>query len=1454
VKLVALDARLSVVASSYRRHQSDTLRTVDALLRDIAREVGDRPATLRMTGSGGLRLSGRAGITFVQEVAAVRTAVETFAPGTSVVIELGGEDAKIVYLDGAIEERMNGSCAGGTGAFIDQMATLLQTDAAGLDALAAEATTIYPIAARCGVFAKTDIQPLLNEGARREDIAASVLQSIVTQTISGLACGRPIRGNIVFLGGPLNYLPRLRERFRETLGLDEHTAICPEDAHLFVALGAALTSVLDEPTDLGGLVERLDALAAEETGAIAAMPRLFGSAEERAAFVARHARATVARQPLGAYRGRAYLGIDAGSTTFKLALVGEDGELLYSHYGSNSGNIVGAAVSALTDLYRAMPGGVTIGSSLVTGYGEALLQAALCVDHGEIETIAHARAARQFAPDVDFILDIGGQDMKCLHLKDHVIDRIMLNEACSSGCGSFIETFATSLGLTVEGFVAEALSAERPVDLGSRCTVFMNSRVRQAQNEGATVADIAAGLCYSVVKNALYKVIRINDFSELGDDIVVQGGTFANDAVLRAFEQLVGREVVRPDISGLMGAWGAALLARDRSRATRADGAVALASTLISPGRLAALSIEHRTTRCKGCSNSCRLTITRFDGERSFVSGNRCERGTGGGAGAGAARAGATRAAASDRPPNLFDYKYRRVFNYTPLAPEAAALGVIGLPRALNMYENYPFWFTFFTELGFSVALSDPSTGETYKAGIESMPSESVCYPAKLSHGHIENLIGRGVKRIFMPCVRNERGEDPNANNTFNCPIVVSYSEALKLNTEHLASAGVDFRNPFVPYDNRKTLGRRLAEELADWGVTREAAERAVGRAWAEDRAFKADMRAEGLRALAWIEQHGRRGVVLAGRPYHLDPEINHAIPDMIARLGLAVLTEDAVADPSRIPGPLRVFNQWMFHSRLYSAAAMVAGRDDLEYVQLNSFGCGLDALTVDQVAEILAEAGKIHTVLKIDEISNVGAARIRVRSLLAAIAERAGVGRSSRSGHDRRPRPQYTRDMAEAGWTVLLPQMAPVQIDLVAEAFNSFGYNFVLLDQAGPGAVEEGLRHVNNDSCFPSIMVVGQLIEALKSGQYDTNRTAVGITQTGGICRATNYVSLLRKALADAGFEHVPIVALTAAKTGESAPGFRITWPMVLKGFSSVVVGDTLVRCLYRTRPYEVTPGSAEALLEKWIGRAKESLRRPFLIGRYASMLREIVADFDALPISGERRPRVGIVGEILVKFHPDANNQLVKVIEAEGCEATIGDLNGFLVYASSGNMVRQKELAIPWIKTVAGRIGVAYLQALEIPARIALAKSKRFDPPPRVADILKLAKDVLSPCNAMGEGWLLTGEMREFILGGVPNIACVQPFACLPNHVVGKGVIKEIRRLHPEANIVAVDYDPGASETNQINRLRLMLTTAKERHGVSGAGVRARIDEIIGNVPLLDDIETMTTGGAPHARARHQ
>ncbi len=833
VKLAVLDEQGKLVYASYQRHHTDVRATVKALFRAASEVFGDASLEVAITGSGGLLLSQWLGLEFVQEVIASKTAVQAFEPKTDVVIELGGEDAKIIYFDNGIEQRMNGTCAGGTGAFIDQMASLLHTDASGLNELAKKSTIIYPIASRCGVFAKTDVQPLLNEGAKPEDVAASIFQSVVTQTISGLACGRPIRGHVAFLGGPLQYLSELRKRFRVTLDLDDEHMICPANAHLFVASGAALAAVSGKLSTLPKLIEELDGLGDIQGSEVQRLAPLFATAADKAEFDARHGAQVVAHGDLANYRGRVFIGIDAGSTTMKGAVIGEDGELLRTWYGPNKGDVLGTARILMDDFYDALPQGCTVGHVTCTGYGEGLLIEALHADSGEIETVAHLRGANEVLPGVEFILDVGGQDMKCLRVKNGVIEHIMLNEACSSGCGSFISAFADSMGMTVQDFAAAALTAEHPVDLGSRCTVFMNSRVKQAQKEGATVGDISAGLSYSVMKNALFKVIKIRDPKEIGDKVIVQGGTFLNDAVLRAFELLTGKQAFRPDISGCMGCYGAALLARDRAGK---DGT----STLLSKDEIDNLQVAHKSARCGLCSNRCLLTISDFGGGRRFVTGNRCERGAG------------HKKAGSDAP-NLFKQKNALLFDRESLPADTAPRGTVGIPRALGMYEDYPFWHKMFTELGFSVVLSAPSTKATYEAGIESMPSESVCYPAKLSHGHVMDLIGRDVDFIWMPSVRWERQEDEGAGNCYNCPIVMSYPTALKLNIDELEQRHVEFMNDFVPYHDADELKRRIFELIdgkrwidAQQGlgrfkgerITKDEVSRAIDKAWEESERF----------------------------------------------------------------------------------------------------------------------------------------------------------------------------------------------------------------------------------------------------------------------------------------------------------------------------------------------------------------------------------------------------------------------------------------------------------------------------------------------------------------------------------------------------------------------------------------------------------------------------------------
>ncbi|MGI6450837.1 MAG: acyl-CoA dehydratase activase-related protein [Desulfitobacteriia bacterium] len=1386
VKIAILDDRDNLVFSHYQRHFSDVQHTVSNLLQRIYVQLKNTEVTMNVTGSSGMSTSEQLGIPFVQEVIACSQAVKRFIPQTDVAIELGGEDAKITYFGDSPELRMNGTCAGGTGAFIDQMAILLKTDAAGLNELAKKHKEIYPIASRCGVFAKTDIQPLLNEGAAKEDIAASIFQAVVNQTIAGLACGKPIRGNVAFLGGPLSFLSELRRRFIETLKLQPENIIAPENAQFYVAMGAALASKQGSTCNFQSIYQNIAALH-NLTSATTILQPLFANEQEYQEFKFRHNQNSVRTKPLAEVSGSCFLGIDAGSTTTKLALIDEEGNLVYSHYGSNGGSPLKSTISALRKLYQALPAEAQISYSVVTGYGEALLKAALQVDHGEIETVAHHQGAEYFLPGVDFILDIGGQDMKCMQVKDGVINNIMLNEACSSGCGSFIETLAESLSLPLEEFVQRGLYSKTPVDLGTRCTVFMNSKIKQVQKEGADIGSIAAGIAYSVVKNALYKVIRLHNASEVGEKVVVQGGTFKNDAVLRSFELITGREVIRPNIAGIMGAFGAALIARERYQP-------GTQTTLLKESELEDFQTVISTRYCGLCGNNCLLTVNKFSDGREFLTGNRCERGAG-------------LENASQSIPNLFDFKYKRLFAYKPRKKEEAPRGEIGIPRVLNMYEHYPFWFTLFTELGFRVVLSARSSKKIFELGMETVPSESLCYPAKLTNGHIKDLINKGVKVIFYPCLPRDEKEMPEANNNYNCPIVTSYPEVINANDDELRRKGIKFIFPFLPMDNMPRMKERLCEEFGFMGLSKEEVSRAVDKAYAEREAVRQEIQAKGEEVLAYLRETKQKGIVLAGRPYHLDPEINHGIPEMITGLGLTVLTEDSVAHLGQVERPLRVLDQWVYHSRLYAAASFVATRADLELVQLNSFGCGLDAVTTDQVQEILSQFRKTYTLVKIDEINNLGAVRIRIRSLLAAMQERERKQILPRKLYDSPKRVIFTEKMREE-YTILSPQMAPLHFELVEEAARLEGYRIEVLPDVEAGAVEEGLKHVHNDACYPSILVVGQIMAALKSGRYDLNRTAVIMSQTGGGCRASNYIGFIRKALKDAGMQQIPVVSLNALGI-ESNPGFKITTRMLKRCVMAMVYGDLLMRLSNATRPYEKNPGETNALVEKWLSELKPSLAK-LSIREYHANIRKIIRDFDNLEILNIQKPKVGVVGEILVKFHPFANNYIVDILEKEGAEAVMPDLIDFFLYCAHNAIYSRKKLAGTLKANLLSRYIIWRIENYRRVMKKELRKSKRFSPPKSIFELAALAGEIMHLGHQTGEGWFLTAEMLELIESGATNVACLQPFACLPNHITGKGMVREIKRHYPEANIVPIDYDPGASQVNQVNRIKLMLSVA--------------------------------------------
>lgn len=1391
IKVVVTDDNDNLVYHEYKRHLSDMRNTLASVINAAWEKFKGKDVTIAVTGSGGISVASWFNVDFVQEVISSTECIKKHIPQTDVAIELGGEDAKLTFFDNSIDQRMNETCAGGTGAFIDQMASVLQTDATGINELAKKYNTIYPIAARCGVFAKTDVLPLLNEGAAKEDIAASIFQAVVDQTIGGLACGRTIKGNVAFLGGPLYFLSELRRRFIETLGLKDNEVVFPENPQLFVAMGAALLSKNSKPVTFDYLHQKvIELVNAPIKAEIEPLPILFKNEDEYNDFKYRHSKeGNLEHIDISEVTGGLFLGLDVGSTTTKAILIDKDFRLAYSSYQSNLGNPVQSVILVLQELYSILPKDAYIASSCITGYGEGLIKAALGVDYGEVETVAHFTAARYFVPEVSFILDIGGQDMKCMYVKNGAIDRIILNEACSSGCGSFIETFAKSVGVTVQDFAKAALTSKHPVDLGSRCTVFMNSKVKQAQKEGAGVGDISAGLSYSVVRNALYKVIKMSDIEDLGSHIVVQGGAFFNDAVLRAFELSVGGKVTRFAISGLMGAFGSAIIAKNNYE----DG---YKSTLISLENLKSFTIEAINRRCKKCSNHCLLTINKFNGNRRYITGNRCEKGL-------------EEVAENIKSlPNLYKYKMERLFDYyIPLEEKDAPRGVVGIPRVLNIYENYPFWFTLFTNLGYSVQISDKSSKELFNTGLDTMPSQTVCYPAKLVHGHIVNLISKNIKFIFYPCIQHEVKEE-GADNHFNCPVVCSYPEVIRLNIDAIKENNINFLCPFLPIDDPRMLEESLIQMFKPMGILDHEVRIATKKALTEMATFRNDIRQKGEETIKYLEEEGLIGVVLSGRPYHVDNEINHGIPELIVSNGLAVLTEDSVAHLGNVERPMKAVDQWTYHSRLYKAASFVAEKENFELIQLNSFGCGLDAITTEQVYDILSRHDKLYTVIKIDEGNNLGAVRIRIRSLVAAIQDRKRRG-IKRNFIRATERVEFTKEMKDTH-TIIAPQLSPIHMTMMKEAFSSLGYKIMILEETTRPDIEKGLKYVNNDACYPAIISVGQLLNYVSSPDCDTERVALLISQTAGGCRATNYIGFLKTGLEKLGLSHIPVLSFNLHGL-EPHEGFSINLPIVKRLIMAILYGDMLMRLLYASRPYEKIKGTSQGLYEKWTKLCAENVLN-YNWSLFKKHINQMVKEFDEIEVDNTPKPKVGIVGEILIKFHPEANNRAVDVIEAEGGEAVVPDFMDFILYCAYDDIYRSDYMSGSKVRKFGAKLIIWYIERKRNIMRKALRKSKRFHAMPNIYELTKLAEQMVSLGNQSGEGWLLTAEMIELIEAGVPNILCVQPFACLPNHITGKGVMKALRSVYPSANIAAVDYDPGASEVNQLNRIKLLMSVAKK------------------------------------------
>ncbi len=1388
VKVVAINQENQILFSKYQRHFSRVRETTAELISDLIKELNPTEASVGLTGSGALSLSKDTGIPFYQEVIACNKVISLRYPDANAVVELGGEDAKLTFLGANIDQRMNETCAGGTGAFIDQMAAFLRTDAMGLNDLALKHKVIYPIASRCGVFAKTDIMPLINDGCPKEDIAASILQAVVNQTISGLARDRTIEGKVIFLGGPLFFLSALRERFTATLKR-VYEPVFPEDGQYFVAIGAATLLKKSNPQAVN-LHELITALRQKSgNDGITRLPPLFETPKQYQEFISAHQTSSVIRKLLVTASGNAWLGIDSGSTTIKACLISDDGEILYESYGPNRGNPLQAAINIVKDILQHKPNNLTIAGATATGYGSALLTAALHLDHDEVETVAHYTAAKFFDPNVSFIIDIGGQDIKCLYIKNGAIHRIQLNEACSAGCGSFIENFAQSLNIPLAEFIQKALFAKAPVDLGTRCTVFMNSKVKEAQKEGVDVADIAAGLSYSVIRNACYKVMKLTNLDVLGTHVVAQGGAFFNDTLLRVLENQLGLPVTRPEIAGLMGAFGSALIAKERAMTSGTTK-----SSLLSLEELTDFSIRTTTTRCGRCSNACLLTISRFSDRKRFITGNRCEKG-----------------GDHSKPSalNLFDFRMKRLFDdYHPLNEDEAPRGTIGIPRALNMYENYPLWFTILTNLGFRVILSEPSSKDLYYQGYDSIPSQTVCYPAKLAHGHVVSLIKQGVKTIFMPCISHEKIEEGTSAGDFNCPVVAGYPELLARNISLVPEFGIKFIYDFLPIDE-EYLPKRLQTIKLFKNIPSAEIERAVKAGFSELKAFRADIRKAGEKALEDLKSTGNMGIILAGHPYHIDPEVHHGIADLIASTGTCVLTADSVSHLVDDPEKLRVVNQWAYHSRMYRASEITKKFDNnIAILQLVSFGCGLDAVTSDQLEEIQERNGHLYAQIKIDEGMNLGPAKIRVRSLLASMRERL-----QQNTIPSKPKeyeiPVFTEDMKKTH-TLLIPQMSPTHFNYIETVFTAEGFKVKLLPVLSQNAVELGIRYVNNDACFPAIAVIGQLIEALKQGNLDLEHVALLITQTGGGCRATNYVGFLRKALRDANLGNIPVIPIST-NVDPYSPGFKISRTLLRRLMMGMQYGDMLVRMTNRMQPYEKVKGSTQALCDKWSVKIKENLISGNLF-KFQYNVWKMVREFDHIELETEKRkPQVGIVGEILLKYHNDANHNVSKLIFDEGCEVVATDMMGFFLYCMYDHIFNYKHLNGSKKNYRIARFAIKFVEFTTLTQRFCLKHSKHFSAPAKLKKLRKLVKGLVSLGHQSGEGWMLVAEMVHMLEHGTNNILCIQPFGCLPNHITGKGMVKTLRQKYPNANIIALDYDPGTSETNQINRIKLMLTSAK-------------------------------------------
>lgn len=1368
---------------SYKRHNAQALPTVRGQLEEVMALTGDCLASVHVTGSVGLGVAEQWQVPFIQEVVAASKAVREHYPAVRTMIDIGGEDAKVVFFDhGRTSDlRMNGNCAGGTGAFIDQMAIILGVDVSQMNALALKADSVYPVASRCGVFCKTDIQNLIAKNVSRENIAASIFHAVAVQTVVTLAHGCDFTPPLLFCGGPLTFIPALRKAFLNYLKMDEADVLLPEQGTLLPAIGASLIDEADcQPVHLSQLLS-FDSLSFKKS-ATNTMAPIFKDEHDYQQWQQRMSAYSIKTATLTEGEHDVFLGIDSGSTTTKIVLLNQQNEMLFAYYRPNGGRpiqTVEEGLRQLQDLCNERKATLRICGSCSTGYGEDLMKAAFQLHHGIVETMGHYMAARYLNPNVSFILDIGGQDMKAIFTKDGVISRIEINEACSSGCGSFIETFAKSLGFTPQEFARAACRASHPSDLGTRCTVFMNSKVKQVLREGASTEDIAAGLAYSVVRNCLYKVLKLKDAQELGSNLVVQGGTMRNDAVVRALELLTGVDVRRFDQPELMGAFGCALYAMQHQ-----------GKPLSLQEMLAQTAYETKVLRCKGCDNQCAVVRYLFAGGKKYYSGNRCERVFN--------NSGVT----TQRGENAYSKKHEMLFNRVSTTNATRPI-VIGIPRVLNMYEEYPFWHTLLQSCGFKVVLSDESNFRRYEQNAHYVMSDNICFPAKLAHSHISNLQAKGVDRIFMPFVVYEQSSI-KANNSYNCPIVTGYAEVIKNVQDHT----VPIDSPVITLKDTRLLIQQCRDYLTNLGVDKQTVTSAVTKALAAQQHYEQSITQVCDAILAKAREEKALTLLLAGRPYHSDPLIQHKVADMMSAMGIYVITDDIVRDKGIEVSEAHFVAQWAYTNRILAAAKWCAMQgQDVQFVELTSFGCGPDAFLIDAVRDLLMRYGKTLTLLKLDDINNVGAMRLRVRSLVESLKmTKCGGDDDERIGTPFMTVPIYDEKYRRR--KIIAPYFTPYISPLIPAIMRVAGFDMENLPMSDCASCDWGLKYANNEVCYPATLVVGDIIKAFKEGRYKPEETVVAMTQTGGQCRATNYIALIKKALVDAGYLDVPVISLSPGMDlGNVQPAFKVNWlkmlPIVVR---SVLFSDVISKFYHAAKPREKTKDAALQLKEKYIKEAQRLILH-HKSSQLFTLLREAASAFNAV-CRNEALPKVGVVGEIFLKFNPFAHKNIIDWLSAKGIEVVPPVLTDFFMQAFVNDKVNvethlQPKQKLQWLYDAAYR-----LMRKQIAKVNELASAFRyFTPLNDIFEEAEHARKIISLNVQFGEGWLLPGEIASLARGGITNVVSLQPFGCIANHIVARGVEKKVKQLYPDMNLLSLDFDSGVSEVNVVNRLLLFI-----------------------------------------------